>query len=163
MTDFGERRRVLPKTGQATSYRDGDDGYYQKGWFNGPRFKDVGNGTVVDSATGLMWPKDANGPGGNNGDTNDWPAALDYAEGLDFAGHTDWRLPNAQELHSVLDYGLVQVQVCAIIQNAQNKSLWTSTTSGNTSNDARVWTGSFISYVYFAKVNIYYFICCRDA
>jgi len=34
----------------------------------------------------------------------DWPAALEYAEGLDFAGHSDWRLPNAKELQSIIDY-----------------------------------------------------------
>ena len=34
----------------------------------------------------------------------DWPAALEYAEGLDLAGHSDWRLPNAKELQSIIDY-----------------------------------------------------------
>src|SRR5690606_25774779 len=34
----------------------------------------------------------------------DWPGALAYAEGLELAGHDDWRLPNAKELQSLVDY-----------------------------------------------------------
>ena len=30
--------------------------------------------------------------------------ALAYAEALELAGHTDWRLPNAKELQSIVDY-----------------------------------------------------------
>jgi len=101
MTDFGQRRRILPKTGQTTSYRDGDDGYYQMGWDEAERFKDVGDGTIIDNATGLMWPKDWLGAGGNGGVSLVWNAAIDWAEALDFAGYDDWRLPNAMELSSL--------------------------------------------------------------
>jgi hypothetical protein len=34
----------------------------------------------------------------------DWSNALAYAEGSTLAGYTDWRLPNAKELQSLLDY-----------------------------------------------------------
>jgi hypothetical protein len=34
----------------------------------------------------------------------DWPTALAYAENLKFAGHSDWRLPNAKGLQSIIDY-----------------------------------------------------------
>jgi hypothetical protein len=33
-----------------------------------------------------------------------WEEALDYCEGLDLGGQTDWRLPNAKELQSIVDY-----------------------------------------------------------
>jgi hypothetical protein len=33
-----------------------------------------------------------------------WQEALKYAENLDYSGHLDWRLPNAKELHSLVDY-----------------------------------------------------------
>jgi hypothetical protein len=33
-----------------------------------------------------------------------WEDALDYAENLELAGYSDWRLPNAKELQSIIDY-----------------------------------------------------------
>ncbi len=48
----------VPKTGQATSYRTGDDGTHQAGIASpSPRFVDHGNGTVTDKLTGLIWLK----------------------------------------------------------------------------------------------------------
>lgn len=61
-------------------------------------FIDNGDGTITDSATGLMWQA------GDSGQTLDWKNALAYAENLDLAGHQDWRLPNAKELQSIVDY-----------------------------------------------------------
>ena len=61
-------------------------------------FKDNGNGTVTDHATGLTWMKADSGKGMN------WADALAYAESLELAGHADWRLPNAKELQSIVDY-----------------------------------------------------------
>jgi PKD repeat protein len=61
-------------------------------------FTDNGDGTVTDSATGLMWQQVDSGSG------MFWEDALSYAETLDLAGHSDWRLPNAKELQSILDY-----------------------------------------------------------
>ncbi len=62
------------------------------------KFEDNGNGTIADIATGLMWMKADSGKGMT------WPNALDYAEAMEFAGHSDWRLPNAKELQSIVDY-----------------------------------------------------------
>jgi PKD repeat protein len=59
---------------------------------------DNGDGTVTDLATGLMWQQEDSAVG------LDWQAALAYAENLDLAGHTDWRLPDAKELQSIVDY-----------------------------------------------------------
>jgi len=61
-------------------------------------YTDNGNGTVTDNATGLMWQQ------ADDGTTRDWENSLSYAEGLSLGGHSDWRLPNAKELHSILDY-----------------------------------------------------------
>ena len=62
------------------------------------KFKDNGDGTITDAATGLTWTKADSGKG------MDWPTALAYAENLKLAGHDDWRLPNAKELQSIIDY-----------------------------------------------------------
>jgi hypothetical protein len=61
-------------------------------------FSDNGNGTISDNATGLMWMQDDNGTGMN------WQDALKYADTTQFAGYSDWRLPNAKELQSIVDY-----------------------------------------------------------
>jgi hypothetical protein len=61
-------------------------------------FVDNGDGTITDRATGLMWME-------NDSQTGMiWEDALSYAEGLDFSGYSDWRLPNAKELQSIVDY-----------------------------------------------------------
>lgn len=61
-------------------------------------FVDNGDGTITDCATGLMWMQNDNGEGVL------WKNALSYAENSEHAGHTDWRLPNAKELQSIVDY-----------------------------------------------------------
>jgi hypothetical protein len=61
-------------------------------------FVDNGDGTITDNATGLMWQQ------ADDGTTRDWENALSYSESLTLGGHNDWRLPNAKELHSILDY-----------------------------------------------------------
>lgn len=61
-------------------------------------FVDNGDGTVIDQATGLTWTQNDSGTG------MDWSSAFNYCESLDYAGITDWRLPNAKELQSIVDY-----------------------------------------------------------
>jgi len=61
-------------------------------------FTDNSNGTISDKATGLMWQQ------ADSGATMEWQAAIDSCEGATTAGYSDWRLPNAKELQSILDY-----------------------------------------------------------
>ena len=61
-------------------------------------FIDNGDGTITDTATGLMWQQ------ADDGNTHNWENALSYCEDLTLANHSDWRLPNAKELHSIIDY-----------------------------------------------------------
>ena len=62
------------------------------------RFVAGGDGIVSDLATGLMWSRADSGKGLN------WQDALAWCEDLTLAGHDDWRLPNAKELQSIVDY-----------------------------------------------------------
>jgi len=95
----------VEKTGQTTSYATGDDGDYEKGvaWPN-PRFTDNGDQTVTDNLTGLMWTKDAN----LFGTQANWLGAIWLCETLELGAngcntYTDWRLPNSNELASLVD------------------------------------------------------------
>lgn len=62
-------------------------------------FVDNGDGTVTDTSTGLMWQQ-------SYSNLNEWEVALHYCENLTLAGYDDWRLPNINELQSIVDYNL---------------------------------------------------------
>lgn len=107
----------LAVTGQTTCYDTdgtaiscpgtGQDGEIRVGvaW-PVPRFTDNGNGTVTDILTGLIWLKNANCFG-----TQVWTSALTSANLLasgqcglsDGSSVGQWRLPNVNELESLVD------------------------------------------------------------
>ncbi len=65
------------------------------------KFVDNKDNTITDNATGLMWAKD------DSQRPMTWQSALDYVQRLndeEYLGYSDWRLPNAKELHSIVDY-----------------------------------------------------------
>jgi hypothetical protein len=106
---YAQQASAVPQTGQMTSYADYDDGYFQAGMMPpDPRFTDNGDGTITDNLTHLIWLKDANCFGGV-----EWADALTSANTLnsgecgltDGSVEGDWRLPNRNELTSLLDLG----------------------------------------------------------
>ena len=73
---------------------------------------DNGDGTITDTATGLIWKKCSEGLTDENCSTGSattltWNIALQAADTLNntggFAGKTDWRLPNMKELQSIVE------------------------------------------------------------
>ncbi|MBF0337944.1 MAG: DUF1566 domain-containing protein [Nitrospirae bacterium] len=129
----------LSQTGQTSSYATGDDGAIRAGvaWPS-PRFTDNGNQTVTDNLTGLMWTKDANLPG----TTKTWQEALDYVASMNSAGtygYTDWRLPNVNELESLVNAGQANPTTWLISQgfaNVQTNDYWSSTSSAGSTSEA---------------------------
>ena len=70
-------------------------------------FVDNGDGTITDLSTGFMWLKYDSGhfeAGQDEDGKMDWEEALEWAEDLDYAGYDDWKLPDAKELQSIVDY-----------------------------------------------------------
>ncbi len=61
-------------------------------------FVDNGDGTIRDNATNLTWMQT------DSGTAFEWEVALNYCESLDYAGISNWRLPNIKELQSIVDY-----------------------------------------------------------
>ena len=129
----------VAKTGQTTSHRTGDDGDLQPGvaW-PAPRFTDnyvvKREATVIDNLTGLMWTGNA------VVSTNvvRWTDAIDFCNGLETAGHTDWRLPSVRELLSLVDSAYTSPSLCNTTGTGQwangdpfwgveNSRFWTST------------------------------------
>ncbi len=94
-------------------------------------FVDNGDGTITDTATGLMWQKV------DDGMTRNWQEALSYAENLELAGHDDWRLPNAKELQSIIDYSR---SPDATDPSKQGPAIDPS--FGITDNESWFWTGT---------------------
>lgn len=92
---------------------------------------DHGNGAVTDTETGLMWMKCTLGRAGTNCESGtyirfDWKEALDAAQaanaGSGTFGHTDWRLPNLNELLSLVEH--------ACFNPAINTAIFPNTLSG---------------------------------
>ncbi len=65
------------------------------------QFTDNGNGTITDKATGLMWSQSDSGTAKNWQDALAWVQAQNSAH---YLGYNDWRMPDAKELQSIVDY-----------------------------------------------------------
>ena len=134
LTGGGTYNAGVPKTGQTTPYATGDDGDLEEGvaWPD-PRFTDNLNGTVTDNLTGLVWFKNANCFGSQT-----WANALSSANTLnsgecglsDGSVEGDWRLPNVQEMQSLIDYGRYYPALPSghPFTGVQSDYYWTSTT-----------------------------------
>lgn len=108
-------------------------------------YVDNGNATITDKSTSLMWAKNDSGLKMN------WVDALEYVKNSKLAGYNDWRVPNAKELQSLVDYE--KKDFSAINTKFFNTTLksfktvddayyfWTSTTQGDFK-----YTGAYISF-----------------
>lgn len=98
-------------------------------------YVDNQDGTVTDQSTGLMWSKS------DSGKRMNWVEALEYADNATLAGHSDWRLPNAKELQSLVDYEKVdfpaintnffEVTPSQFESQQDSYYFWTSSTQGD--------------------------------
>lgn len=125
-------------------------------------FADSGDGTISDRASGLMWTKGDSAAGMN------WPEALAWVQARNAAnhlGHSDWRLPNAKELQSIVDYtrspdttasaALSPLFTSTGITNEAGKDdypfYWTSTTHESQGGGPGGVTGGSAVYIAFGR------------
>ncbi len=111
-------------------------------------FIDNGDGTVTHHKTGLIWQRCSLGQiwdgsqciGG--GFAYSWFHALVVAKQNDFAGFNDWRLPNKNELASIVEYRCSNPAINSQqFPNTPSGSYWSS--SPNALNNHKVWIASF--------------------
>lgn len=93
------------------------------------RFITNDDGTVFDSKTGLMWTKE----NCNNGLTMSYEGALDFCYTMTFADYSDWRLPNRNEMLSLLASFLEDRDVhLEAFQDSENLYWTSSSCAGKT-------------------------------
>ena len=82
------------------------------------------NGDIVyvDSTTELMWQ------GNVDSTERSWNKALQYCEKLDYAGFTDWRMPNRNELVSIISNEKTDSPFSYIPSSALKDNYWWTST-----------------------------------
>lgn len=94
----------------------------------------AGNGTVVDTKTGLTWEQPTS--------TTDmvWPTANAYC----IAKGTGWRLPTIKELLSIVDFAkTTSPKIDSIFTGTVSNTYWSSTPSAYSSDSA--WAVNFLN------------------
>ena len=99
------------------------------------RFTVNGDGTVTDSSTGLMWQQRT------PDNIMNWKGALDYCNSSSISLHRDWRLPNTNELRSLIDHKRYNPAIDILyFPNTAASDYWSSTTTARGTN---AWTVDF--------------------
>lgn len=102
-----------------------------------PRFVENGDGTMSDGLTGLVWSKEGLAPGPDvcrPGVRKVQREALQFVACLNaksYLGRRDWRLPNRNELATLVNRGIADSAAWLDTQGfsrAQSGSYWSSTT-----------------------------------
>ncbi|MEJ2283062.1 MAG: DUF1566 domain-containing protein [Desulfobacterales bacterium] len=116
--------------------------------------------TWIDPESGLEWQCES--PGQMN-----WHDAQSYARSLTIRGKSDWRLPAAKELETLLDRTVLldrttyRPAMREEIPFRDNLSYWSSTTFGANKNNAWIvmFDGAYVFSYY--KTNEYHVRCVR--
>ena len=89
------------------------------------------NGVVTDNTTNLQWQDDVASV------SKTWSQAITYCETLSLDGRSDWRLPNKNELLSIVDYTKSNPAIDSTFVNIiTSNSYWSSTTYSSHTNYA---------------------------
>ncbi len=106
------------------------------------------DGTVTDNATGLMWAEVDSGYG------MEWADALSYAEQSEYAGYSDWRLPDVKELQSIVDYSGVYPSIdnsyfsTTELEENEFYYYWTNTSAYFSTNDPGYGYAWYVAFGY---------------
>ncbi|MFT5661094.1 MAG: hypothetical protein ACI9TV_001740 [Sulfurimonas sp.] len=93
------------------------------------------NDMVTDSTTSLVWQDDVTPT------TMSWQNAIDYCEASTLGSQSDWRLPNINELTSIVKDTDSHTSISNVFGNTTSNHYWSSTTKA--SDIGRAWWVSF--------------------
>jgi hypothetical protein len=115
-----------------------------------------------------MWQKetaDISGDGLLDGnDRVSWCDALAYCEGLTFAKHDDWRLPNIRELRSLIDFGPGLSRTIDPVFGAFSGFYWSSTSVADAPHYAwNVYFNVGFVGIDYKDLNLFYVRAVRNA
>ena len=77
---------------------------------------------VTDNETDLQWQD-------NESATRTWKNAIKYCEDLTLGNYDDWRLPNINELLSIVDDTKVNPSISSAFESFTSSNYWSSTTA----------------------------------
>jgi len=134
-------------------------------------FTAVTGGCVLDNVTGLMWEVKTNdgglrdwnktytnysatyNPSNSYGTATDTSGFVTAVNATNLCGHSDWRLPTADELQSIVDYGVAYPGPTidtTWFPNTQGSLFWSASPYVGVSSNA------WFVYFYDGYVNVYY-------
>lgn len=93
------------------------------------RFVDNGDGTVTDHLLKVMWVRRPHTdlPDKSKGEMN-WEEAWKYCQALSYAGYSDWNLPTAREIASIIDFERINPAIdTSIFPDIKSSWYWTKT------------------------------------
>ena len=98
------------------------------------RFQDLGDGTVRDTKTGLMWMRCSLGQSWDGGSCTGVALKMNWAQALHLTDHThcadasNWRLPNVKELVSLVEESCSYPSInSTVFPNTSGANFWSST------------------------------------
>ena len=109
--------------------------------------------TVTDTASGLMWQR-------RTVDWKTWKDALEYCENSDYAGFTDWRVPNINEAFTLTDYTRTS-GMATNFPDMPDVDLWTSNTASKDSTEAYSVSFTYGIGAYSNKADYHSVLCVR--
>jgi hypothetical protein len=106
----------------------------------------AGQTVVTDQVTGLVWKPCSEGQSGATcmgpAAQDDWQGALARANDATHAGFDDWRLPNREELLSIIETGCFNPAInTTAFPSTEAQTYWSSTTEA--ANPIAAWVVNF--------------------
>ena len=112
---------------------------------------------VSDSTTGLEWQDDVS----VSSTQKAWQEAIEYCEDLVLDSKSDWRLPNRNELVSIVDRSKYNPAINSAFANVSSSLYWSSTTLAYSTGHAWYVDFNVGAVRYNLKTGSYYVRCVR--